>query len=193
MENFGLLLEQANSGDAISQYKVGRAYESGDGVEKNINTAIMWYQKAADNGYKNANAKLQLLSIKKDSEAPKTAYQAPAAPETPKTTYQAPAAPKISTAANTQSNTGNSKTAQNPSPTRAVTGQKDKTTAALLAIFLGCFGAHDFYLGYKKQGITKILFTITIIGAIASYFLSVCDFIKIICNGKLDSDGNLLK
>ena len=110
MENFGLLLEQANSGDAISQYKVGRAYESGDGVEKNINTAIMWYQKAADNGYKNANAKLQLLSIKKDSEAPKTAYQAPAAPEAPKTTYQAPAAPKISTAANTQSNTGNSKT-----------------------------------------------------------------------------------
>ena len=54
MENFALLLEQANSGDAISQYKVGRAYESGDGVEKDINTAIMWYQKAAEGGYINA-------------------------------------------------------------------------------------------------------------------------------------------
>ena len=80
----------------------------------------------------------------------------------------------------------------NNSYTTVIPGAKSRILAGVLAL-LTSFGIYNFYLGYKKQGITKILFTITIIGAIASYFLSVCDFIKIISNGKLDSDGNLLK
>ena len=31
--------------------------------------------------------------------------------------------------------------------------QKSKTTAILLALFLGCWGVHLFYLGEKKKGI----------------------------------------
>ena len=35
-----------------------------------------------------------------------------------------------------------------------------KIPAALLAFFLGVFGVHKFYLGYKKQGIIMLLCTI---------------------------------
>lgn len=37
------------------------------------------------------------------------------------------------------------------------TGEKDRVTAGLLAIFLGWLGIHKFYLGYKTQGLIMIL------------------------------------
>ena len=37
------------------------------------------------------------------------------------------------------------------------TSEKDRVTAGLLAILLGGFGIHKFYLGYTKQGVTMIL------------------------------------
>lgn len=42
--------------------------------------------------------------------------------------------------------------AERPQPVRAV---KSKVVAALLAFFLGEMGAHNFYLGYKKQGVIQ--------------------------------------
>lgn len=36
-------------------------------------------------------------------------------------------------------------------------GVSKKISAALFALFLGAFGAHKFYLGYKKQGIIMLL------------------------------------
>jgi hypothetical protein len=42
----------------------------------------------------------------------------------------------------------------------AVAPQKSKTTAALLAFFLGAFGAHRFYLGYTGVGTTMLLITV---------------------------------
>jgi len=185
MENLELLSEQANNGDAMSQYKLGRAYESGDGVEKNLATARMWYQKSADNGYKNAEVKLRLLPVQQETATPQT--------EAPKQTYQAPSAPHFATAANTQPNNNTGNVQQTQKPSQTVTGQKSKVAAALLALFLGYFGAHDFYLGYKKQGIIKIILTITIIGCFVTYIWTLIDFIKILCNGKLDSNGQLLK
>lgn len=185
MENLTLLFEQANNGDAMSQYKLGRAYESGDGVEKNLATARMWYQKSANNGYKNAEVKLRLLPVQQETATPQT--------EAPKQTYQAPSAPHFATAANTQSNNNVGNIQQPQKPSQTVTGQKSKVAAALLALFLGYFGAHDFYLGYKKQGIIKIILTITMIGCFVTYIWTLIDFIKILCNGKLDSNGQLLK
>ena len=35
--------------------------------------------------------------------------------------------------------------------------QKSKTTAILLALFLGCWGVHLFYLGEKKKGIIYLI------------------------------------
>ncbi len=40
------------------------------------------------------------------------------------------------------------------------TGQKNKLTAGLLAIFLGSLGIHKFYMGWSKQGIIMLLVSI---------------------------------
>lgn len=49
---------------------------------------------------------------------------------------------------------------------------KDKTAAALLALFLGMFGVHRFYLGQVKLGILYLILAITGI----STLLSIIDF-----------------
>ncbi|MDP6190520.1 MAG: hypothetical protein QF872_06905, partial [Gammaproteobacteria bacterium] len=41
----------ATEGDAASQYELGRLYQFGAGVPKNLATAVGWYQKAADQGF----------------------------------------------------------------------------------------------------------------------------------------------
>ncbi len=46
---------------------------------------------------------------------------------------------------------------------------KNKTSAALLAIFLGGFGAHKFYLGKTGQGILYLLFFWTLVPAIIAF------------------------
>jgi len=43
------------------------------------------------------------------------------------------------------------------SGTGAVAGSKDKVAAALLAFFLGCFGAHKFYLNKTGAAVTMLL------------------------------------
>ncbi len=43
---------------------------------------------------------------------------------------------------------------------------KSKTTAGLLAIFLGAFGIHKFYLGRIGWGIAYILFCWTLVPAV---------------------------
>jgi len=49
-------------------------------------------------------------------------------------------------------------------------GHKDKTVAALLALFLGGIGIHKFYLGRGTQGVLYILFFWTFIPAIIAFF-----------------------
>ena len=46
---------------------------------------------------------------------------------------------------------------------------KSKTTAGLLAIFLGGFGAHKFYLGKIKTGILYLIFCWTYVPAIIGF------------------------
>ncbi|MCC9138771.1 NINE protein [Pontibacter silvestris] len=58
---------------------------------------------------------------------------------------------------------------------------KNKTTAALLAFFLGGFGAHFFYLGKAGRGVLCILFFWTLIPAIIAFidfirFLTMSDY-----------------
>lgn len=53
---------------------------------------------------------------------------------------------------------------------------KSKTTAILLAFFLGAFGAHQFYLGRKGLGILYIVFFWTLIPSLLAFI----DFIMLI-------------
>lgn len=50
-----------------------------------------------------------------------------------------------------------------------VSGSKDKTAAALLAFFLGGFGAHHFYLGSPLLGIFYLMFCWTLIPSVLSF------------------------
>ena len=56
---------------------------------------------------------------------------------------------------------------------------KVKSTAALLAFFLGGFGIHKFYLG-KGGGILRIILTCSIIGAPVAGIWALFDFVKLL-------------
>lgn len=65
---------------------------------------------------------------------------------------------------------------------------KSRLTAMLLAVFLGTFGIHDFYLGYTKSGIAKILLTMFALGFVSELW-SLTDAVKIY-RGRVDCDAN---
>lgn len=66
-----------------------------------------------------------------------------------------------------------------------------KVAAAVLAFFLGFFGAHDFYCGNKTRGILKVIlcfFTFTLVPRIWGFI----DFILILAGKYKDGDGKPL-
>ena len=48
-----------------------------------------------------------------------------------------------------------------------VADQKSKVAAGLLGIFLGCIGAHNFYLGYTGKAVAQLLITLLSLGFLA--------------------------
>ena len=48
-----------------------------------------------------------------------------------------------------------------------VADQKSKVAAGLLGIFLGCFGAHNFYLGNSGKAVAQLLITLLSFGFLA--------------------------
>lgn len=70
--------------------------------------------------------------------------------------------------------------------------QKSKLVAALLAFFVGSIGIHDFYLGYTKNGIIKII--LTFCTGIGGGIWALVDLIRLL-TGSLhtDANGNELK
>lgn len=48
--NISELKNKAEQGNAEAQYSLGVCYRCGDGVEKNLEEAIKWYKKAAEQG-----------------------------------------------------------------------------------------------------------------------------------------------
>ncbi len=68
--------------------------------------------------------------------------------------------------------------------------------AAALAFFLGSIGIHDFYLGYTKRGIIKVVLTVAlaiiVVGPIISSIWSLVDFVKILTGTMPDSEGREL-
>lgn len=64
---------------------------------------------------------------------------------------------------------------------------KSKLAAVLLAFFLGALGIHDFYLGYTKNGILKIVLTLVSCGIVGEIWAFI-DFIRLL-TGDLHTDA----
>ena len=72
--------------------------------------------------------------------------------------------------------------------TVAVDGeQKSKLVAVLLALFLGGIGIHDFYLGYTKNGIIKIV--LTVCTGFGGSIWALVDLIRLL-TGSINTDAN---
>ncbi len=54
----------AMKGNHLAQYKLGTLYELGVAVESNLDEALGWYQKSADQGYEPAKNRIIYLEIK---------------------------------------------------------------------------------------------------------------------------------
>ncbi|MCM1048465.1 MAG: TM2 domain-containing protein [Clostridiales bacterium] len=67
---------------------------------------------------------------------------------------------------------------------------KSRLVAFLLCFFLGCFGAHRFYVGKTKSAILMIVLCILVIPSTIWAFV---DFVMIICGTFTDSEGLPLK
>ncbi len=73
---------------------------------------------------------------------------------------------------------------------------KSRIVGAILAFFLGAFGAHNFYLGKTSSAVTQLLLTlvgwIVVIGPVVSCIWAFVDFIVILCGCAKDKDGLLV-
>ena len=58
---FELYQKAANLGNGNAQYNLALIYESGNGIEKNIDKAIYWYEKSAKQGHQNSQKQLEKL------------------------------------------------------------------------------------------------------------------------------------
>ncbi len=76
-----------------------------------------------------------------------------------------------------------------------LTPPKSRMAAGLLAIFLGPFGIHRFYLGYSGLGIAMLMLTFFTcgFGAIATALWGIIEGIIILCGGMHDSQGRPLQ
>lgn len=84
----------------------------------------------------------------------------------------------------------------------ASTDSKNKIAAALLALFLGVYGAHNFYLGYTSKAVTQLVLTIVglilcivVIGVFMIFGVAIwafIEFIMILTGSIKDADGNEL-
>lgn len=67
------------------------------------------------------------------------------------------------------------------------TEPKSKLVAVLLCFFLGGIGIHDFYLGYNKNGIIKIV--LSVCTGVGGGIWALIDFIRLL-TGSISTDAN---
>lgn len=60
-----------------------------------------------------------------------------------------------------------------PHKRKAPANAKSKVAAGLLAIFLGAYGVHNFYLGYTKKAVTQLVITLVGYPMICAFGLGV--------------------
>lgn len=69
--------------------------------------------------------------------------------------------------------------------------QRSRTAAGVLAILLGMYGVHSFYLGNTSRGLMQLLISLLTcgIGAIVIAIWGILDGIKIL-DGRINTDAN---
>lgn len=73
--------------------------------------------------------------------------------------------------------------------------QKSKIAAGLLAIFLGSFGVHNFYLGYTNKAVAQLLITLLSCGTLSfvSGTWALVEGVMILTGSmNVDAEGNPL-
>jgi len=74
-------------------------------------------------------------------------------------------------------------------------GAKSKMAAGLLGIFLGAFGVHNFYLGYKGKAIAQLLITLLscfMLSEVSAIWGLIEGIMILAGNINTDADGNPL-
>ena len=66
---------------------------------------------------------------------------------------------------------------------------KSRLGAALLAFFLGVFGAHRFYANKTGTGVVMLVLSITVYGLFVTSIWALIDFIMILAGSFTDRDG----
>ncbi len=61
MLNYEYQKKEAENGNKVAMYNLGNLYYKGEGIEKNLEMAFHWYQKAAKKGYNVAQNNLAVL------------------------------------------------------------------------------------------------------------------------------------
>lgn len=57
--------------------------------------------------------------------------------------------------------------------------RKEPVVAFLLAVFLGIFGAHHFYLGYNRAGVIMLVLTLSVVGLIVSVPWKIVNWVTV--------------
>lgn len=94
------------------------------------------------------------------------------------------ATPSYSTPSITASTPEKTESVKDVFAKKAADLSQKQIVAAVLAFFLGIFGAHNFYLGRKKQAIWQLVLTLLVITSPISAIWSLVDFVRILM-GKL--------
>lgn len=66
---------------------------------------------------------------------------------------------------------------------------KSRITAGILALFLGGFGVHNFYLGFTSRGLCQLILCLTFIGAPVAGIWALIDAIQIFA-GSTNKDAS---
>ncbi len=199
------LITLADSGDVIAQEKVGTSYMKGtNGVSKNQQEAIKYFEMASNNGsgmasyqlgkaYENGNG------VEKNLKKAKEYYQKSA------DLGYANAVNILKQMQNQTSNNNNDDRAEMANigtaykapetiskieETKSIEYKK-QSKAFWLAIFLGMLGAHNFYLGYTKKAIIQVILSCCGIGFI-SYVWALAEAWEIKSGKMNDSKGGRL-
>lgn len=89
---------------------------------------------------------------------------------------------------NNDNYTINDNSTTNQSSSNVSISPKSKTLAIILALFLGWFGVHKFYLGKFADGFLRLALSVFSLSCITTIFVIV-DIVNLINNNETDSNG----